>query len=161
EVYDYLRVLYARIGIPHCPVSGEQVLPQSRERIIKTVQCLPEGKKIIVLTPFARSKKAEFKEDFQDLLRKGYMRARVDGKILNLNDEMTLDSSVAHDVDIVIDRLTVQKDSQSRIAEAITNALNLGNGLCIVLDVEQEEEHLFSMHAFSPKSGLYYHSLEP
>jgi excinuclease ABC subunit A len=161
EIYDYIRVLYARIGIPHCPVSGEPVLPQSRERIIKTVQCLPEGKKLIILSPYARSKKAEFKEDFQDLLRKGYMRARVDEKIINLNDEIVLDSSVAHDVDIVVDRLTVEKDTHSRIAEALTNALNLGNGVCIVLDIEQAEELLFSMHAFSPKSGLSYHSLEP
>lgn len=161
EIYDYLRVLYARIGTPHCPVSGEQVLPQSRERIIKTIQCLPDGKKIIVLAPYAKSKKAEFKEDFQDLLRKGYMRARVDGKIINLNDEIVLDSSVAHDVDVVIDRLTIQKDSHSRIAEAITNALNLGNGVCIVLHVDNDEDQLFSMHAFSPKSGLSYNSLEP
>lgn len=161
EVYDYLRVLYARVGIPHCPVSGEPVLPQSRERIIKVVQCMPQGKKIIILTPYARSKKAEFKEDFQDLLRKGYMRARVDGTIVNLNDEITLDSSVAHDVDIVIDRLLVNQESQSRIAEAVTNALNLGNGVCIILDQENDEDQLFSMHAFSPKSGLSYHSLEP
>ena len=81
EIYDYLRVLYARIGIPHCPVSGEPVTPQSRERIIKTVQNLPSKTKIYILAPYAKGKKAEFKEDFQELMRKGFMRARVDGKI--------------------------------------------------------------------------------
>ena len=74
EIYDYLRVLYARIGIPHCPVSGEAVTPQSRERIIKSIQNFPEKTRIILLAPYARNKKAEFKEDFQELMRKGYMR---------------------------------------------------------------------------------------
>lgn len=161
EVYDYLRVLYARIGIPHCPVSGEAVMPQSRERIIKSIQSLPEKKRIIVMAPYAKGKKAEFKEDFQDLMRKGFMRARVDGKIINLDEEITLDGNLAHDVDIVIDRLVVQPDNHSRIAEAITSALNLGNGVMSVLDAETDEEQLFSMHAFSPKSGLSYSSLEP
>jgi len=161
EIYDYMRVLYARVGVPHCPVSGEAVTPQSRERIIKTVESLPAGKKIIVLAPYARGKKAEFKEDFQDLLRKGFMRTRVDGKIVNLDDEITLDGNVAHDVDVVIDRITLTKDTHSRVAEAITNALNLGNGVCSILDADTDEEQLFSMHAYSPKSGLSYTSLEP
>lgn len=161
EIYDYLRVLYARIATPHCPISGEAVLPQSRERIIKTVQSLPRGKKIIILSPYARSKKAEFKEDFQELLRKGYMRVRVDGKIVNLNDEISLESSLAHDVDVVIDRLPIQPDNFSRLTEAITHALNLSHGTCSVLDVDLDEETLFSMHAFSPKSGLSYSPLEP
>lgn len=161
EIYDYMRVLYARVGIPHCPISGEAVSPQSRERIIKTVQSLESGKKLIVLAPYARAKKAEFKEDFQELLRKGFMRARVDGKIIDLNDEITLDGSVAHDVDVVIDRLVVKKENDSRIAEAMTAALNLGNGVCSILDSDSDDEQLFSMHAYSPKSGLSYSSLEP
>lgn len=161
EIYDYMRVLYARVGIPHCPVSGEPVTPQSRERIIKVVQSLPEGIKIIVLAPYAKGKKAEFKEDFHELLRKGFTRARVDGKIINLNDEITLDGNVAHDVDVVIDRLTIDAGNHSRIAESITSALNLGAGVCSILHVENEEETLFSMHAYSPKSGLSYSSLEP
>ncbi len=161
EIYDYMRVLYARVGVPHCPVSGEPVTPQSRERIIKTIQSLPEKQKLIVLAPYAKGKKAEFRDDFLDLLRKGYMRARVDGKIINLNDEIVLDGNVAHDVDIVVDRLTVNQDNHSRIAEAVTNALTLGNGVCSVLDADTGEEKLFSMHAFSPKSGLSYGPLEP
>src|SRR6185436_17537148 len=91
EIYDYMRVLYARVGIPHCPVSGEPVSPQSRERIIKTVQSLPTGKKLLILSPYARAKKAEFKEDFQELLRKGFMRLRVDGKMVTLGEEIALD----------------------------------------------------------------------
>jgi excinuclease ABC subunit A len=161
EIYDYLRVLYARVGIPHCPVSGEPVTPQSRERIIKTVQSLSVGRKLIILAPYAKGKKAEFKEDFAELIRKGFMRARVDGKIIQLNDEISLDGSVAHDLDIVIDRLVVEPENYSRIAEAIMQALNLGQGVCSVMDAETLEEQLFSMHAYSPASGLSYGPLEP
>lgn len=161
EIYDYLRVLYARIGIPHCPVSGEPVTPQSRERIIKEVQSLPEGMRLYILAPYARAKKAEFKEDFEELVRKGYMRARVDGKIVHLEEEITLEGHVAHDVDIVVDRLTVHADSGSRLAEAVGNALTLGSGLMSILNAESLEEKLYSMHAYSPASGLSYSSLEP
>lgn len=161
EVYDYLRVLYARIGIPHCPISGEAVTPQSREKIIRSVQSLSEGKKLLILSPFAKAKKAEFKEDFQDLIRKGFMRVRVDGKIISLDDDVALDGSLAHDVDIVIDRLTINKENYSRIAEAVTNALNFGNGVMSILDVSSDEEQLFSMHAYSQQSGQSYSSLEP
>ncbi|KIC76954.1 UvrABC system protein A [Neochlamydia sp. TUME1] len=161
EIYDYLRVLYARVGIPHCPVSGEPVAPQSRERIIKSIQSLPSNTKLIVLAPYAKAKKAEFKEDFQDLMRKGFTKARVDGKIVTLQHESGLDGSVSHDVDVVIDRLAINMENNSRIAEAITTALDLGNGVCSILDVQTDEEKLFSTHAYSPKSGLSYSSLEP
>lgn len=161
EVYDYMRVLYARIGIPHCPISGEPLTPQSRERIIKTIQNLPENRKIFILAPYAKSKKAEFRDDFQDLQRKGFMRVRVDGSIVGLSDELTLDGNVAHDVEVVIDRLTVELSNHSRIADSITQALQMGNGVCSVVDVETQNEQLFSMHAYSPGSGLYYASLEP
>ena len=161
EIYDYLRILYARIGTPYCPISGEAVMPQSRERIIRTVQTLPEGKKILVLSPFAQDKKAEFKEEFQLLLRRGFLRARVDGKIVRLDEDLDLDGSLAHDVDVVIDRIKVDKSSHSRLAEAVTQALEMSQGLCIIMDVETEEEELYSMHAFSPKSGLSYSSLDP
>lgn len=161
EIYDYLRVLYARLATPYCPVSGEPVAPQSRERIIKSVQTMPMGSKLIILAPLARGKKAEFKEEFQDLQRKGYMRARVDGAIINLSDTIALDGNVTHDVDLVIDRIQVDTGNASRLAEAVTNALDVGNGICSVLNSESSEETLYSMHAYSPKSGLSYSSLEP
>jgi len=161
QVHDYLRVLYARVGIPHCPVSGEAVKPQSREKIIKTVQRMPEKTKIIILAPFAREKKGEFKEDFEELLRRGYMRVRVDGEWMHLDEGTALDGSMAHNVDLVIDRTQIKPENQSRIADAVTQALDLGKGVCMAVDAKTEEEQLFSMHAYSPKSGLSYHSLEP
>ncbi len=161
EIYDYLRVLYARIGVPYCPVSGEPVVPQSRERIIRTIQHLQPHTKIMVLSPYAKGKKGEFREDFQELIRKGYMRARVDGKIINLGDELILDGNLAHDIDVIIDRIIVEPDQHSRIADSVTQALQLGEGICSILETDSGNEQLFSMHAFSAKSGLSYNSLEP
>lgn len=161
EIYDYLRVLFARIAVPHCPVSGEPVAPQSRERIIRTLQSYPAGTKLILLAPYAQGKKAEFKEDFQDLMRKGFMRVRVDGAMQTLGEEIALDGTIAHDVEIVIDRLVVEESSHSRLAEAVTQALEIGRGVCLALNSETQEEQLFSQHAFSPRSGLSYSALEP
>ncbi len=161
QVHDYLRVLFARIGTPYCPLSGEPVEPQSKERIIKTVQAYPDQSKIIIMAPFARDKKGQFKEDFQDLLKKGYMRVRADGRWISLNDDVSLGGNVHHNIDLVIDRTVVKPDNKSRITDSITQALQQGSGVCIVYNAETEEEELFSMHAFSPKSGLSYKSLEP
>jgi excinuclease ABC subunit A len=161
QVYDYLRVIFARIGTPHCPVSGEPVEPQSKERIIKTVQSYPEKTKIIIMAPYARDKKGEFLEDFQELLKKGYMRVRADGKWIALDEEASLDGSVHHNIDLVIDRTEVKKENKSRIADSLTQALEQGEGVCLVHRAEAEEDELFSMHAFSPKSGISYKSLEP
>ncbi len=161
EVYDYLRVLYARVGIPHCPISGEPVAPQGKERIIKKIQSLPEKTKLIILAPIARGKKGEFKDDFQLFLRKGYTRARVDGNFMDLNEEISLDKNLAHDVEIVVDRLSVSKENASRIAEGVIAALELGDGVLSIYNADTQEETLYSMHAYSPKSGIYYSSLEP
>lgn len=161
EIYDYLRVLFARVGVPHCPVSGEPVAPQSRERIIKTVQSLPAKTKLIILAPYAKQKKGEFKDDFQDLLRKGFTRARIDGKITSLEEPITLDGNVAHNIEVVIDRITLGPENHSRIAEALTNALQFSEGSCITLDADSGEETFYSMHAFSVASGISYSSLEP
>jgi excinuclease ABC subunit A len=161
EIYDHLRVLYARVGIPHCPVSGEPVRPQSRERIIKIVQSYPVGTKLTVFAPYVKGRKGEYKEEFQEWLRKGFMRIRIDGRIVHLDEPVELDGNVSHDIDIVIDRITVEPANQSRIAESITTALNFSQGICTVLRGDTEEEHLFSMHAYSPNSGISYTSLEP
>lgn len=161
EIYDYLRVLFARVATPHCPVSGEAVLPQSKERIIKKIQGLGEKTRLIFLSPLIKAKKGEFKEEFQSLLRKGFTKARVDGHLVDLSEPIELEKNIPHTIDLVIDRLLVTKENHSRIAEAVLAALEQGNGLMSVLDVESNEETLFSMQAYSPKSGLSYGPLEP
>ncbi|MCP5469215.1 MAG: excinuclease ABC subunit UvrA [Chlamydiales bacterium] len=161
EIYDYLRVFYARVGKHFCPVSNEAVMPQSKERIIKKIQKLPEKTKLIFLAPFAKEKKGEFKEEFQLLLRKGYMRVRLDGQYVDLSEEISLDKNQTHTIEVVCDRISVSEENQSRIAEAVMAALELGDGMLTLVNMSTDEETLYSTHAYSQKSGLYYSSLEP
>jgi len=160
-IYDFLRILYARIGIAHCPVSGEVVTPQSVEQILRQIQKLPEGAKIVILAPYAQGKKGEFKDEFAELLRKGYTRVRLDGEILDLDEKISVDGKVAHDLDLVIDRMVVREKERGRLAESITQGLEAGGGQVKVLHVESGREQLFSEHAYSPKSGLSYGPLRP
>ncbi len=160
-IYDFMRVLFARIGIAHCPVSKEVVTPQSVEQILRAVRTLPAETKIILFSPFAKNKKGEFKDDFAELVRKGFTRVRLDGKVIDLSEEIKIDGKVAHDIDIVIDRLVIRPEDDNRLAEAITMALELGQGLMSILNLDNETETLFSQHAYSPKSGLSYGPLEP
>lgn len=154
---DFLRVLFARIATPHCPVSGEPVAPQSRERILQTVLAVPEGRPLIILAPVARNKKGEFREELEELLGRGFLRVRIDGTITRLDEPIALDKSQSHTIDVVIDRVT--SDDSSRIKEAVIKALEHGEGLMSFLD--QDEETLLSMHAHSVKSGISYQALEP
>jgi excinuclease ABC subunit A len=160
-IYDFLRILYARIGIAHCPVSGEVVTPQSVEQILHQIQKLPEGSRVIVLAPYAQGKKGEFKSELADLLRKGYTRVRLDGKILDLNQEIAIEAKVAHDLDLVIDRMVVKESERGRLTESITQGLEAGGGQVKILHIEKGREQLFSEHAYSPKSGLSYGPLRP
>ncbi len=154
-IYDFLRVLFARLGIPHCPVSDEPVSAQSREKIIAQVQSLEPGSKIVLLAPFARGKKGEFQEEFKELLSKGYMRLKIDGEWIDLSETVVLDPKISHDIDIVIDRLVVNSENQSRIAESVAAALEVGKGFFSVGDT------VYSQFAHSQKSGLSYGPLEP
>jgi excinuclease ABC subunit A len=160
-IYDYLRLLYARVGIAHCPVSGEAVAPQSTPAILKKIESLPEKTKVILLAPYARSKKGTFKEDFNELLRKGFTRVRLNGKIVELTDELSIDGHLFHDVDLVIDRLTITPDNRIRLMESITHALEMGKGFFTLVDANKDEDYLFSQYAYSPQSGLSYPPLEP
>jgi excinuclease ABC subunit A len=108
-IYDYMRVLYARVAIPYCPVSGERVSPQSARQILHEIERLPEKSKIIVLAPYIKGKKGEFKEDFLELVRQGFTRIRLDGKFVDLTEEISVDKRVAHDIDLVIDRISLTK----------------------------------------------------
>src|SRR3990167_1587945 len=131
-IYDFLRVLYARVGIPHCPVSKEPVGALSKEKIIAQIQTLPMQSKIVILAPVARNKKGEFSDDFAELLSKGFTRLRIDGEWVDLAEQVHLDGKASHDIDIVIDRLSIAKEVHSRIAESVTLALEMGRGICSI-----------------------------
>jgi excinuclease ABC subunit A len=139
EIYDYLRVLYARIGQGHCPVCGRPITAQTREQIIARILALPEGTRFLVLAPVIRGQKGEYKDLFEDMLRRGFIRARVDGQLVRLTDDLKLDRRIKHDIAIVIDRLKNDAKVRSRLAEAVEQALSLADG-ALIIAVEQEDQ---------------------
>src|SRR5437588_7086881 len=138
EIYDYLRVLYARVGQGHCPQCGRPITAQSREQIIARIMALPEGTRFLVLAPVVRGQKGEYKDLFEDMLKRGFVRARVDGQVVRLTDDLKLDRRIKHNIEIVIDRLKNEPKARPRLAEAVEQALTLGEGNLIVA-VEQDK----------------------
>src|ERR1700733_8528416 len=118
EIYDYLRVLYARIGQGHCPVCDRPITAQTREQILARILLLPPGTRFLVLAPVIRGQKGEYKDLFADMLRRGFVRARVDGQVVRLSDDLQLDRRIKHDIEIVIDRLKNDAGVRTRLAEA-------------------------------------------
>src|ERR1700731_3152250 len=138
EIHDYLRVLYARVGQGHCPQCGRPITAQTREQIIARILALPEGTRFLVLAPVIRGQKGEYKDLFEDMLKRGYVRARVDGQLVRLTDDLKLDRRIKHNIEIVIDRLKNEPKVRPRLAEAVEQALALGEGT-IIIAVEEGE----------------------
>jgi excinuclease ABC subunit A len=132
EIYDYLRVLYARIGLGHCPECGRPITAQTREQILARILALPQGARFLVLAPVVRGQKGEYKDLFADMLRRGFIRARVDGQVVRLTDDLKLDRRIKHNIEVVIDRLKNDAGVRPRLAEAVEQALALGEGALIV-----------------------------
>jgi len=142
EIYDYLRLLFARVGTPHCPSCHRLINPQTVDQIIDQVLSLPEGSKIQILAPLISGRKGEYQSLFEDLRKEGFVRVRVDGEVLSLEDDISLDKNKKHTVELVIDRLIVKASIQSRLADSLSLGLNWGksNVLVDVLDKQVEEE---------------------
>jgi excinuclease ABC subunit A len=160
EIYDYLRLLYARIGRQHCPICGSEITPQTVEQIVGRLMSLPEGTKLHILAPIARQKKGEYKQIFETLSHSGYSRVRVDGKVLELTGEITLNKQQKHDIDVIVDRLVVKKGIEERLADSVATALREGNGI-VVAEVVEGKEMLFSEHSACVKCGISFEPLEP
>ena len=143
-IYDFLRVLFARVATPYCPISQEPVSAQSSQQILEEILSMKHGSKIILLSPYLSGKKGEFKEEFSDLLKKGFTRVRLDGNLVDLAEDLKLEGSVSHDLDIVIDRLQIEEEQKNRLTESVTLALEMGKGLLKVLQIDSGEERLFS-----------------
>jgi excinuclease ABC subunit A len=142
EIYDYLRVLYARIGLGHCIECGRPISAQTREQIIARILVLPEGARFLVLAPVIRGQKGEYKDLFEDMLKRGFLRARVDGVLVKLTDDLKLDRKVKHHIEIVIDRLKNEPKIRPRLAEAVEQALVLGEGSLIIAVEKGDNEQL-------------------
>jgi len=161
EIYDYMRVLYARIGIRHCVECGREVEAQSTDQIIDKILTLPEGRRIQILAPIAREQKGEYKDDFEAAMKAGYARARVDGQMYELTDDIGLDKNMRHNIEIVVDRIIMREDIRGRLAESVEAALELGEGTIIVNVLEPEEDILFNKNYACPECGISYEELTP
>ena len=160
EIYDYLRLLYARIGIPHCPVCGREISRQTVDDIVDSVLELPEGTRIQVMAPIARGKKGQFVKELESAKKDGYVRVRVDGIIYDLSEKIELDKNKKHNIEIVVDRLVVKDSIRSRLADSIETATGLSDGILLV-DVIDGEEKLYSLDYACPEHGVSIEELDP
>ena len=160
EIYDYIRLLYARIGIPHCPNCGKKIEKTSIDQIIDNIMSLEEGSKIQILAPVVRGRKGEFKKQLEDYQKAGFVRARVDGYIYDLSDEIDIDKKKKHNIDLVVDRLVVKDDIRGRLTESVETALKYANGL-VGVDVVGGEPLLYSQNYACPDCGISMEELTP
>ncbi len=160
EIYDYLRLLYARIGIPHCPECGREIARQTVDDITNQVLELDEGTRIQIMAPIARGKKGEFVKELEGIRKSGYARVRVDSIVYDLTEEIKLDKNIKHNIEVIVDRLVIKEGIRSRLADSIETAVSLTDGLLMV-DVIGGEELLFSLNYACPEHGVSIEELEP
>ncbi len=160
EIHDYLRLLYARIGLPHCPNCGKPITQQSIDQMVDAVMALEEGTRIQVLAPVVRGRKGEYTKLIQDAKKNGYVRVRVDGEVMDINEEIKLDKKKKHTIEIVVDRLIIRPGIQKRLTDSIETSLNLSGGI-LVIDVIGKREMLFSQNYACTDCGISIEELTP
>ena len=161
EIYDYLRLLYARVGIPHCPICGKRIKKQTVDEIVDQIMEYGEGTKILVMAPVIRGKKGEHVKLFERILKDGFIRARVDGEVLDLSDGIpSLDKQKKHNIEIIVDRLVIKEDIQTRLTDSVELASTNANNLVLV-SVIGGEEHLYSQNYACPDCGVSLEELTP
>ncbi len=161
EIYDYLRLLWARVGTPHCPKCGKRIRQQTIDQIIDQVLSLPEGTRIQVLAPIIRGKKGEHAKVFEDARRSGYVRARVDGSLYELDEEIHLEKNKKHTIEIIVDRLIVRPDIRQRLTDSVEIASGLSGGIVLVNLLREERDLLFSQNYACEDCGISIEELEP
>src|SRR5437660_1272997 len=163
EIYDYLRLLYSSVGIPHCPQCGKPITRQSAEQMVQRVMELKPDERVMIMAPFVRGRKGEFKLELSKLVQQGYVRARIDGELRHLDEELDgiqLDKRKNHTIEVVVDRLLVKPGIEKRLEQSVSTAMKLGNGLVLV-SVVGGEEHLYSSRMACPDCGINIPALEP
>jgi excinuclease ABC subunit A len=166
EIYDYMRLLWARIGVPYSPATGKPIEAMQVAQMVDSVQALPDGTRLHLLAPLVRDRKGEFKKEIADLIRRGYQRAKIDGEYYALEDAPTLDKKKKHDIDVVVDRLVVREGMETRLADSMEQALRLADGIAIVEFVETppagfDRRIVFSAKFACPVSGFTIAEIEP
>ncbi len=160
EIYDYFRLLFARIGIPHCPVCGREIKQQTVDQIIDRISALPEGTKIQILAPIVKGRKGEHVKELEGAKRSGYVRVRIDGIVYDLSEEIKLEKNKKHTVEIVVDRLIVKSEMGTRLADSIETASGLSGGT-VICDIIGGEEMMFSQNYACPEHGVSMEELSP
>ena len=160
EIYDYLRLLYARIGIPHCPICGREIKQQTIDQIVDQVLSLPEKTRIQILAPVVRGRKGEHVKEFEAARRSGFVRARVDGLVYDLNEKIQLEKNRKHTIEIIVDRLVIKPDIRSRLADSIETASGLTGGI-VIINVIDGEDITFSQNYACPEHGVSVEELTP
>lgn len=160
EIYDYLRLLYARIGVPHCPVCGKEIRQQTVDQIVDKVKALGEGTKIQVLAPIARGKKGEYQKELEAIRKQGFVRVRIDGIMYDLSEKIKLEKNIKHNIEVVVDRLVVKPEIDSRLTDSIETAGKLTDGL-VYIDVIDGEELHFSQNYACPEHNISIDELVP
>ncbi len=160
EIYDYLRLLYARIGIPHCPVCGREISQQTIDQIVDKIMELPENSKIQILAPIVRGKKGRHEKALEQAKKSGFVRVRIDGNMYELSEDITLDKNIKHNIEIVVDRLKMNSEIKSRLTDSCETALGAANGL-LVVDVIDGDEMIFSQNYACPEHNIGIDELTP
>lgn len=160
EIYDYLRLLYARVGIPHCPVCGREIRRQSVDTIVDKITELPERTKIQLLSPIVSGRKGEYVKELESARKSGFVRVRIDGIIYDLSEQIKLDKNKKHNIEIVVDRLVIKSDIKGRLSDSVETATKMSNGLLMV-DVDGKDELLFSQNYACPEHGVSVEELSP
>ncbi|MFZ0686071.1 MAG: excinuclease ABC subunit UvrA [Terriglobales bacterium] len=160
EIYDYLRLLYSSIGVPHCPNCGNPISRQSAEQIVQRVMALSPDDRVMIMAPIVRGRKGEFKKEMEKLVQHGFARARVDGELVNLEDDLALDKRKNHTIEVVVDRLLVKPGIEHRLEQSVGLAMKLGGGLVLV-SVVNGDETLYSSRLACPDCGISVPQLEP
>ena len=154
EIYDYLRLLWARAGTPHCPICGKEIRQQTIDQIIDQILELPEGSRIQILAPVIRARKGEYTKIFEDARRSGYVRVRVDGALYELTEEIRLEKNKKHNIEIVVDRLVIRPDIRQRLTDSVETASGLAGGLVIANLLQEERDILFSQNYACEDCGV-------
>ena len=160
EIYDYLRLLWARIGIPHCPVCGREITQQTVDQIVDQILTLPEKTKIQIMAPIVRGHKGEYVKELDNARKSGFVRARIDGSVYDLAEEIKLDKNKKHNIEIVVDRLVMKPDIAGRLADSVETATHIADGVVLV-DIVGEREELYSLNYACPEHGAVIAEMSP
>lgn len=161
EIYDYLRLLWARVGIPHCPKCGKEIKQQTVDQIVDQILTLPQATRVQILAPVVRARKGEYQKVFEDARRSGYVRVRVDGSIYDLTEEIQLDKNIKHNIEIVVDRLVIRPDMTRRLTDSVETASALSGGIVIADVIDEKREILFSQNYACEDCGISIEEVTP